>query len=280
MTLHLDELLNQASSFKHHAMLLLSRRFGEEGLSEKAFRGIAEKYCGIVFPESDSAENFWEAVARHPDVIVVDRERNQLRLEDVEGIRKLACYPPNLARRRLFFIDRADRLLPGAANSLLKTLEEPSIKALFLFTARSSSGVLPTIASRCQKIPFAETIQPSKHPSEFLEPEDWQLLRGRFLKMATVSPVFAQSLWEKPQGKIPPRLLAECLDAAQAIAKKYPAAHLQDCLAALVVDYFDSNPAVARYVVADIAEWKNAAPMHPSPELWLSRIFLKLGGNS
>jgi hypothetical protein len=280
MTVNLDELLSQSSSLKHHAMLLLSRRFGEEGLSEKAFRGIAQMYCGIVFPESESSESFWEAVARHPDVVVVDRERNQLRLEDVEGIRKLVCYPPNLSKRRLFFIDKAERLLPGAANSLLKTLEEPSIQALFLFTARSASGVLPTIASRCQKIPFAESIQPSRSPSELFEPEDWQLLRSRFLKIASVNPVLAQSLWDKPPTLVPPRVLVECLDSAQAIAKKYPAVQLQDGLVSLIAEYFESNPVVARYLVADISEWKNAAPMHPSPELWLSRIFLKLGGIS
>jgi hypothetical protein len=92
--------------------------------------------------------------------------------------------------------------------------------------------------------------------------------------------LLAQSLWEKPPAKVSPRVLAECLDAAQAIAKKYPAVQLQDGLVALVAEYFESNPVVGRYLVADIADWKNAAPMHPSPELWLTRLFLKLGGIS
>jgi hypothetical protein len=81
-----------------------------------------------------------------------------------------------------------------------------------------------------------------------------------------------------PQGKVSARALSECLDAAQSIAKKYRAAELQDGLAALVAEKFSENPSVARYIVSDIAVWKSAAPMNPSSELWLTRLFMKLGG--
>lgn len=277
MTFDLQTLVKNSGNFKHHALLLVNRRFGEESLGEQAFRAIALEYCGISLP-ADDMEKFWENAARHPDVVVVDRDRNQLRLEELEAIRKIAVYPPNVARKRLFFIDRVERLLPNAANSLLKTLEEPNIQALFLFTARSVSSVLPTIVSRCQKVPFCETVQPSKHPSEFFEPEDWEILKLRFQKFASAKPAAIASLWEFIPGKIRPRDLVDCLDAATAVAKKYPAPHLQDGLAALIAENFCANSVVSRYAIQDIIAWKNAAPMHPSPELWLSRIFLRLGG--
>ncbi len=279
MTLNLPSFLAQASQFRHHALLLVNRRFGEEGLSEKAFRGIALTYCGIQLPDCDP-EQFWEEIARHPDLVVVDRERNQLRLEELSTLRKVAFYPPNLSRRRLFFIDRAERLNPNAANSLLKTLEEPNIQALFLFTARSVSGVLPTISSRCQKVPFCEEVAPSKHASQLFEPEDWAALRERFGVVRAAAPVVTASFWEKPPAKVSARSVSGCLDFALAIGKKYDASVLQDGLAALVAEMFSDNPIVARYVVNDLVEWKNATAMHPSSELWLSRIFFKLGGLS
>ncbi len=51
-------------------------------------------------------------------------------------------------------IDNADFMTPQAANSLLKMLEEPPHGTVFLLTAHSVCGVLPTIASRCAIIPI------------------------------------------------------------------------------------------------------------------------------
>ncbi len=58
-------------------------------------------------------------------------------------------------RGKAFVLERADRLGPSAANALLKTLEEPPSHVTFLLTAPSVDAVLPTIASRCQVVPFA-----------------------------------------------------------------------------------------------------------------------------
>ena len=49
-------------------------------------------------------------------------------------------------------ISAADDMTPAAANSLLKTLEEPPAGVVFLLEVRSVSGVLPTIASRCAAV--------------------------------------------------------------------------------------------------------------------------------
>lgn len=53
---------------------------------------------------------------------------------------------------KVAFITEADRLSAGAANALLKTLEEPKGKTLIILRASSVESVLPTIASRCQTI--------------------------------------------------------------------------------------------------------------------------------
>ncbi len=59
-------------------------------------------------------------------------------------------------------ISAADDMTPAAANSLLKTLEEPPAGVVFLLEVRSVSGVLPTIASRCAIV----TITPEPNARE------------------------------------------------------------------------------------------------------------------
>ncbi len=53
---------------------------------------------------------------------------------------------------KIGFVEEADKLSIGAANALLKTLEEPKGKTLLILRAFSTESVLPTIASRCQTI--------------------------------------------------------------------------------------------------------------------------------
>jgi DNA polymerase-3 subunit delta' len=61
-------------------------------------------------------------------------------------------YAPSIGRRRVYLIDNADVLTESAANSLLKSLEEPPPYALFVLLASHAARVLPTIVSRCQLI--------------------------------------------------------------------------------------------------------------------------------
>jgi len=66
-------------------------------------------------------------------------------------------FEPMSGPRRVFIIQGAEGLGRGGAdsgNSLLKTLEEPPPYAHFVLTASSLTGVMPTIVSRCQVVPF------------------------------------------------------------------------------------------------------------------------------
>jgi hypothetical protein len=275
MTLNLASLIEKAPTIRHHALLLLSRRFGEEGLSEIAFRGIAEAFCGMRLSNGEP-EKFWEDAATHPDLVIVDRERNTLRIEDVAAIRTRAFFPPNVAKRRLFFIDRAERLNRNAANGLLKVLEEPNVQALFIFTARSVTSVLPTISSRCQRVLYCEDIQASKHPSQLIEPDDWSWLQNCFSRAARAEPVLIDSMWEKLSRKVDAAPLAEILEKSAQIGKKYPAKSLIDVCAALVSESFQKNAIIARYIVRDLSDWRNSLVLNPSPELWLGKILLRI----
>ena len=91
----------------------------------------------------------------HPDV-------RYLRPESVTGylvkqVRDLiddVALAPIRARGKVYILDEAGLLRGAAANALLKTIEEPPEGVMFILMARSEASVLPTIASRCQQIPF------------------------------------------------------------------------------------------------------------------------------
>jgi DNA polymerase III subunit delta' len=55
---------------------------------------------------------------------------------------------------RVCIVDTVDELNPNAANALLKTLEEPPRRSLFLLVSHAPGRVLPTILSRCRRLPL------------------------------------------------------------------------------------------------------------------------------
>lgn len=94
------------------------------------------------------------AVGTHPDVRTVAPQGRFLRLDEVRGLTRAAYASPLTGRFKVYVLKAADRLLPEAANHLLKVLEEPPDDTVFILTADRSYAVLPTVASRCQVIPF------------------------------------------------------------------------------------------------------------------------------
>jgi len=77
----------------------------------------------------------------------------QIRVEQVRDINHFLSGPPLEAPRAVIIIEAAHTMAETAANALLKTLEEPG-QATIILIAPSSSALLPTLVSRCQRIPF------------------------------------------------------------------------------------------------------------------------------
>jgi DNA polymerase-3 subunit delta' len=83
----------------------------------------------------------------------------QLRLEQVRGVSQFLGRRPVEAPRCLVVIEAVEAMAEGAANALLKTLEEPGDGLLILLSA-APDRLLTTIRSRCQSIPFARLSPP------------------------------------------------------------------------------------------------------------------------
>ncbi|MGB3199992.1 MAG: DNA polymerase III subunit delta', partial [Nodosilinea sp.] len=77
----------------------------------------------------------------------------QTRLEQVRQIAQFLSRPPLEAPRAVVVIEAAETMAEGAANGLLKTLEEPG-QATIILLAPGPQSLLPTLVSRCQTIPF------------------------------------------------------------------------------------------------------------------------------
>ncbi len=84
----------------------------------------------------------------HVDVLRLSSPR----VDDFREAIAFVSQEPYEAPCRAVVVERADEMTPQAGNSMLKTLEEPPENAVLLLIARSASGVLPTIASRCTPV--------------------------------------------------------------------------------------------------------------------------------
>ncbi|MEA5508604.1 DNA polymerase III subunit delta' [Crocosphaera sp. UHCC 0190] len=82
----------------------------------------------------------------------------QIRIEQIRDITQFLSRPPLEASRCVVVIEAAETMTEAAANGLLKTLEEPG-KATLILIAPSADALLPTLVSRCQKIPFYRLSQ-------------------------------------------------------------------------------------------------------------------------
>jgi DNA polymerase-3 subunit delta' len=80
------------------------------------------------------------------------RSKTEISIDQIRQIQHLASLPPFEGRYRVFIIDGTEFLSIEAANCLLKTLEEPFEKVLFVLMARSLRDIPDTVISRCQKL--------------------------------------------------------------------------------------------------------------------------------
>lgn len=154
----------------------------------------------------------------HPDARYL-HPTDQSRVIRIHQIRALGAFSsesPQVARRKVVVISRADLLHLNAANALLKTLEEPPADTFLILLHRSGQPVLPTIRSRCQSL----RVQSPEHGvglawlSEHC-PEAGDTERQAALQWSGGAPLEARRLLQS--GRIDQR--RECLRAMQQYLK-------------------------------------------------------------
>lgn len=157
----------------HHAWLLA----GPEGVGKATFARIAALRLlaqagagpplpsGLDVPDDHPSRHLFEA-GSHPDFRTltrltktsdtgVDSVARSITIDQVRALLPMFATTPSMGARRVIVIDAIDDFERGAANALLKSLEEPPVGTVFLLVSHAPGRLLPTIRSRCRLLRFA-----------------------------------------------------------------------------------------------------------------------------
>ncbi|MEJ7628900.1 MAG: DNA polymerase III subunit delta' [Nocardioidaceae bacterium] len=86
----------------------------------------------------------------HADVTVVISDQSVIKVDPMRELVRQAALAPSGRRWQIFVLEDADRLNDKAADALLKSIEEPPPRTVWLLCAPTVEDVLPTIRSRCR----------------------------------------------------------------------------------------------------------------------------------
>lgn len=169
------------------------------------------------------------AVGTNPDVHVVTPEGLSISVKEIREIVRVAAFHPSGRRWQIVIIEDADRLTEGAANALLKAIEEPSARTVFLLCAPTThpEDVSVTILSRCRVValrtPPTEAVAQVLIDRDGIDPETahWAAQAaqghiGRAKRLATdpASRTGRDNVLDIPDGLVS---MKACLDAADAV---------------------------------------------------------------
>ena len=88
----------------------------------------------------------------HADVELIKTEGLSIKIDEIRELISRASWVPSVSNWRVVVIEDADRLTDSAANALLKVIEEPGLRTVWLLCAPTLTDVLPTIRSRCRHL--------------------------------------------------------------------------------------------------------------------------------
>jgi DNA polymerase-3 subunit delta' len=105
---------------------------------------------GDFDPNSPTSRQFEKM--QHPDLSVIKKEEGSrdIKIDAIRALQKAVALSPYTAKNRIALLLNYEEASRGAANALLKTLEEPPGNLVLLLTAESPEMLLPTIVSRCE----------------------------------------------------------------------------------------------------------------------------------
>jgi DNA polymerase-3 subunit delta' len=159
-----------ASRRLHHAWLLAGPKgVGKASFAREAAKRVLAEAAGppIGLPALQTPDD--HPIARlvdagsHPDMRWLERIENPKKpgtlyrniiVDQVRALSELFDLSPALSEWRVAVIDTLDELEPAGANALLKMLEEPPPRSIFLLVSHAPGRLLPTLRSRCRRLDF------------------------------------------------------------------------------------------------------------------------------
>jgi DNA polymerase-3 subunit gamma/tau len=155
---HVTEPLSNAleSGKIHHAYLFSGPRGCGKTSSARIMARSLNCEKGPTPNPCGQCQSCKDLVANGPgsiDVIELDAATHGL-VDDARDLRDKAFFAPVSSRYKIYIIDEAHQLGPGAANALLKVVEEPPPHVLFIFATTEPEKLISTIRSRTHHYPF------------------------------------------------------------------------------------------------------------------------------
>jgi len=166
----------------HHAYLFSGPRGCGKTSSARIMARSLNCQKGPTPAPCGECQSCKDLVANGPgslDVIELDAATHGL-VDDARDLRDKAFFAPVQSRYKIYIIDEAHQLGPGAANALLKVVEEPPAHVLFIFATTEPDKLISTIRSRTHHYPF-RLVPPallSAHLEKICEQEGIKVAKG------------------------------------------------------------------------------------------------------
>jgi DNA polymerase III delta' subunit len=200
----------------------------------------------------------------HPDVVTLVRE-GAANIVPIESVRHQVIarigLPPHEADVRVFVVEEATAMAPPAANALLKTLEEPPPRTLFVLCTTAPEQLLPTIRSRCQRVRFGGSAA---------------LVEADPSRAARISQLGEELAGDQHDPTLPSRVAEGKGDAAPVLVAAALRLHRRAHDAAERADLADARRASQR--AQAVLSWHTAVAIHnANPQLAIEALIAQLG---
>ncbi len=115
---------------------------------------VARAFAAELLGEGDDTASIDRQVRAqtHPDLTVLATDRVLIPIDDVRELVEMSYRSPTSSPWRIIIIEDADRMVERTSNVLLKALEEPAERTIWVLCAPSEADVIPTIRSRVRSV--------------------------------------------------------------------------------------------------------------------------------
>ena len=118
---------------------------------------LAYAFAAALIAEPGDETAMRQVLARtHPDLTSLRTEQVIIRIDEARQLVERAYFAPSVGRHRVIIVEDADRMAERTSNVLLKALEEPPERTVWVLCAPSDADLLPTIRSRVRTLRLNE----------------------------------------------------------------------------------------------------------------------------